>query len=155
MTAARRHSGLLSLRERTSFREAEGNGGFTLLELTASSVILAGCLLVTLSALDALGAQRRAAAHRDLALAEAANIVERLSALPEAELTVEHVAGVALSEAANRLPGGQLKIDLTDAATQPPSRKLHVEVHYLLEGGQPAAPVRLTTWLYRAEGAQP
>src|SRR5688500_7371071 len=92
--------------------------GVTLLETVAATAVLAACALLVAQALDRIAVQRRTAERRELALLEAANLMERLTLSPWDELSEERLSA---EEAAGleRLPGAQLKIGLARASERP------------------------------------
>ena len=90
--------------------------GMTLLELAVAGALLGTLMVVCLQLLAATAEQRRAADQRQLAILEVENAMERLAARPWAELTPEAVAAPQLSPSIrNRLPGAELKVEVTDA----------------------------------------
>lgn len=103
---------------------------------------------------------RDAAVQHQLAVLEAANVMERIAALrARGPVTGQQLAALTLSPAIEeQLVEPQLEITLTDAAGSPPARTLAVEVSWENEQGQRGVPVRVVTYLYEPEGpddAQP
>lgn len=127
--------------------------GFMLLEITAAVFVLGAALVLTVELLGWLGAAQKADVRRRWAGLEAENTLERLTTLPIAELTREKVDGMGLSQRAEKaLPGGRLDVTLAEQSGPPSSMRLTVTVRWNDRTGRPAAPVRLTGWVYPTEG---
>jgi hypothetical protein len=130
-------------------------GGFTLAETAAAVVLLGLAMTMTVRMLDALAQQRRSAEQRELALLEAANLLERLTLREWSSLTAERLGAERLSPAAaGRLPAGRLKLDVQDlplGESEPLCRRLEVEIRWRGPAGEPR-PVRLVAWVYRTPG---
>lgn len=129
--------------------------GFTLIEALAAAAVL---MVVTGLVVKTVGwsvVERRAAARRLWAQQEAANIMERVTARPYAELTSDAAEDVELSAAAGRmLPDGQLDVSIEDATGALPARKINVSIHWRNPAGEHVSPVRLTAWVFD-RGEQP
>lgn len=124
--------------------------GFTLLEVTVASIIMAMMLTVCLQFFRATAAGRRAQEHRQTAIREAANLMERLTVRRWDELTPATVGRVRLSqEAREALPNGQLEIDLTESPEGPDAKRIAVLIRWEDRAGRPKLPVRLVAWKYR------
>ena len=80
--------------------------GFTMVEITASVVMLATAMSLTVQLLGGLAAERRAAERRLCAVQEVANLMERVAARPWGEVTPESLRAVSLSPAAHPGPPG-------------------------------------------------
>ncbi|WP_158633449.1 hypothetical protein [Tautonia sociabilis] len=120
-----------------------GRRGFSLIESTIAVLLLMTAMATTVRALAWVARDRRAAERRAVALREAENLLDRLSlADPEA-------APPALSdEAATSLPGGEVVIDRRPEEGEGPAmERLSVTIRYEDRPGEPARPVRLTTWV--------
>lgn len=132
-------------------RGRRGPSGVTITEVVASLLVLGVAMSITLEAFGWALAERKAVASRELALREAANRMERLTARPFGELTSETVKDVPLSETArNGLPGGSLKVvvEPVDEDGRPPAKRIRVEVRWKGAGDRDEAPVRLTAWVH-------
>ncbi len=128
--------------------------GFSLLELAVAGALLGALLVVCLQLIGAMAAQRRAADQRRLAVVEVGNILERLAARPWDELTSKNV-GQEMEEkeklspqAASRLPGAELKIEVTQPAKEPDARRIVVSLRWQDAAGVLLPPVRIATWRY-------
>ena len=134
--------------------------GVTSLELSVA-IILAGVLLTGIGQLLAVvAAQQREGERRLAALHEAANQMERLTAIPWGELTAEAAADLRLSEEATAaLPGGSLEARVTDVDAGDEEdaslagRRVDVEVSWRNPAGRDVDPVRLVAWRYAEEVA--
>lgn len=125
--------------------------GFTLPEVLVAAVVLGAAMTVFVQMLSAMAARDREAARRTTALAEAGNALERLTAMPWNELTPELAAQASLSPAAaEHLPGGELQASIESLESQPPARRIAVEVRWKDRRGRPATPVKLMAWVHRA-----
>jgi len=125
--------------------------GFTILECVVAGIILAVTAFLCLQTLAATAAARRAGGRRQTALFEASNLMERLAARPWAELTAEGVKGMSLGDEAKRtLPGARLDVRVDDETSEPAARRITLSITYDGPGGNPARPVRLVAWRYRA-----
>jgi Tfp pilus assembly protein PilV len=133
--------------------------GVSILELSVA-IILAGVLLTGIGQLLAVvAAQQREGERRLAAMHEAANQMERLAAIPWAELTAEAAAELQLSEeAAAALPGGTLEARVTDLEASdeeyaPAGRRVEVAISWRNPAGREVDPVRLVAWRYAEEVA--
>jgi hypothetical protein len=127
----------------------ERRRGMTLMELAVAGTLLGTLLVVCLQLLQATAAQRRTADQRQLALFELGNVLERLSARPWAELTPKSVAGEKPSAwLGNRLPGAELKIEVTTPASEPSAKRIVVSLRWQQRGGRYLPPVKITTWRF-------
>jgi Tfp pilus assembly protein PilV len=132
--------------------------GGIFLECSVALVILGAAVLAAAQMTVAVTGQQRAATQRQLARQEAANLLERLFALPDRELadwTADEVP-LELSETARHwLPGAVATAAVTSPDDPPiPSRRIHVQVGWTDKAGRPARPVRLVAWRSLSE-AQP
>jgi hypothetical protein len=119
------------------------------LEVAVAVFLLLALSGVALAAVLQSASARRAAERRTIALIEATNQLERLTALPFAELKDETINAAALSPQARLLlPGAELKANLADEPGEPSAKRLSVAIHWLSPDGQPDAPVKLTAWVY-------
>ena len=137
--------------------------GLYLLEMAVAGVLLLTLMTLCVRYFAVTATQRRALDHRQAALGEAANIMERATARPWSDLTAEGLAKISLSpETKAALPEGELKIDLADedARPSPPAplpkgegkleaKRITVTIRWQDNQGQWTQPVRLTAWRYR------
>ena len=128
--------------------------GFTLLEVSVAGFLLVILMAITVQVLGWATAERVAIERRQWAIQEAGNIMERLTTQPWESLTAEAAAAVELSpQAREMLSESELKIEVANEPGQPSAKRLTVQVRWQRRPGQPAAPVRLTSWVYRQGGA--
>jgi len=124
--------------------------GFTILELSVAMIILGALMTLCVKWVGASGAQQREVRWREAALAEAANVMERLAAQKWDELSPERVAKVAISEETRqRLPDGSLAVQVTQSAGEPVAKEIAVTVRWRPRTGVPDAQVRLVAWRFR------
>jgi len=120
---------------------------FTVTECLVALVLLGAAAVLMAQLVAAVGVQRRVADQHALALQETANLMERLFALPFAELTTPRAAEFQLSETARqRLPDARLQITVNSTAGQPAAKEVHVSVSWLDRSGRHGAPTELTAW---------
>lgn len=124
-----------------------------MLEIVAATAIFAIIAAVLVPAIGGVADVREEAAQHELALTEAANLMERIAVLRvDGPLTREQLEELSLSdEARNQLAEPQLSISLDEAAGSPPARLLTVEISWENQHGRRGAPVQLITFLYDAE----
>lgn len=149
--------------------------GTTMVELLVAGVLLVALTAVCVQMLAVLAGHRRAVEQEQTAIREAANLMERLAAVPWDELTPEGVRDVRLSEEARRaLPGGELEISVTSSkfgeplagervagdrvagverseppvAQVPGAKRILVSIRWQDRTGRFVRPVRLAAWRY-------
>jgi Tfp pilus assembly protein PilE len=120
---------------------------FTVTECLVALVLLGAAAALMAQLVSAVGVQRRVADQHALALQETANLVERLFALPYAELTTQRAAELQLSEAARQqLPDARLQITIHSTAGQPAAKEIRISLQWLDRSGRHGAPAELTAW---------
>ena len=125
--------------------------GMMLLEVIVAGALLLAMMAICLQMLHAAAGQHRATEIRQTAIREAANVMERLAAVPWHDLTAEGTGQIKLSADANRhLPGGKLDVELVESADHPEAKRIIVRVHWKDRAGQPVRPVQLVAWRYPA-----
>jgi hypothetical protein len=122
--------------------------GILLVELTVAVTLLAVAIAVWVEVLAVAASQRRAAAERQLATQEAGNLMERLAAMPWADLRPESVPSLPLSPEGKRLPGVQSAIELTRVDGPPKAVRLVVSLRWEDRNGRLLPPLRLVAWRY-------
>jgi hypothetical protein len=123
-----------------------------LAEVGVSLIVLAVAMIVVAQMLAAVATQRRVADQHALAQQEAANLMERLFAVPWAGLAQDTASRLSLSEQCQqRLPGVSLRITVAPSEGPPAGMKVAVEIGWRGRHGENAGPVRLTAWRYAAE----
>lgn len=131
---------------------ANRSRGALLLEAVAAALVLFAAMGATIRLLSVMVDSRRQTDHRQFAIEAAANVMERIAALPAEERTAERLDRITLDpEAARRLPEGRLRVALSDPGANDPNGlgRLIVEVRWRGASGRDEAPVRLTAWLAR------
>lgn len=124
--------------------------GFSFLEVIVAGVLLATTMTISLQMLHATAARHRATEMRQTAISEAANVMQRLGAVPFDKLDAQDAGQMKLSEVAGRrLPGGRLEIELAEVADQPDAKRIVVRIHWQDRTGRAAGPVQLVAWRYR------
>jgi hypothetical protein len=110
-------------------------------------------MAVCLQMLATTAAERRAVERRAVALQEAANIVERIAALPWEQLTPERLAAMELSRSVQEsLPGGVAQVSLEPVEADPRARQIRVEITWVHRADNSQAPVALSFWAYAPRG---
>jgi Tfp pilus assembly protein PilV len=125
-----------------------------LIECTVALVILGAAVLTAAQMTVAVTGQQRAATQRQLARQEAANLMERLFALPDQQLAEWKPDGgeLALSEAARQwLPGVTVAVTVSDQDDLPNGKRIAIEIRWTNEADRAARPVRLVAWRYPGE----
>ena len=123
-----------------------------MIELAAAGVLLAMILGICAQFFRATAAQRRGLEARRLALQEVANLMERLCALPWAEVDAEAVRPIELSEEARQaIPDGEVGIDVVQPDDDPSAKRITVVLSWRPQPGQPPRCVRLAAWKYQTE----
>ncbi|MBU4273499.1 MAG: hypothetical protein KKA28_16690 [Planctomycetes bacterium] len=123
----------------------------TILELVVAGALLGTLLVVCLKMIGAVADWRRESDRRQLALFEAANLMERVADRPWDELTPEAVAAVRLPDnIRERLPGAELKIEVSDSPPErkPPSKRIAVSIRWRDRAGRMLPPVSIATWRF-------
>lgn len=146
--------------------------GSMLVELMVAATVLGAAAALCVELLGTAVAQRRANADRQLAAQEAANLMERLAAMPLAELKSDKARQTPLSPAAGCLSGAKADIEITAveiavpkgaapesakpesaasknaAEGEPKAVRVSVAVRWEDRNGRPQPPVRLVAWRY-------
>jgi len=126
--------------------------GYLLVELIVSTAMLIVGMSLAVKVLGYVALQRRAAEHRQRAIQEAANVMERLTAYPFDEVTPERARALSISPTAlESLTGAELVVEVS--ASQPgtggAAKRIAVRLRWHDRSGEWEAPVRLTTWIER------
>ena len=124
--------------------------GVFLIEVAAALVLLGALATVVAQTVAWSAAERRASERREIALAEAANAMERLAATDWESLTPE-----AATESRSRRP--QSKCSPVDESrgrfkrrpARPPPSESRSRCSIAIKRANRKAPVRLTTWVYK------
>jgi prepilin-type N-terminal cleavage/methylation domain-containing protein len=128
-------------------QSARTRRGFSLIELTASVVLLAAALAMTGELVLRVAAQRRSIDRRVVALHEAGNLLERLAAAEPGDRA--DLPELVSAEDRLALPGGAVEVEVGPPADG--LARLTVVVSWEDRPGVPAVPVRLATWVPAGE----
>ncbi len=126
--------------------------GSLLAEVAMATVMLMIGMTLTLKVTGYAGHQRRSADQRQRAVQEVANAMERLTAHPFEEVTVERGRALSISRAAvQSLPGAELTVavDESQPGAGRSAKRIAIRLRWRNRVGEWEAPVRLTTWLER------
>ncbi|MGH7200543.1 MAG: type II secretion system protein [Planctomycetaceae bacterium] len=125
--------------------------GVTLTELIVTMLLLGSAMAAVVPVVQWASTQRQAARQREFALQEAAGILEDLTAREWHEITPEHAEQIAPTESARAmLRDPELTVTVNDASdAASPGKRIVVELRWKDHAGRPAAPARLTTWVYK------
>jgi Tfp pilus assembly protein PilE len=127
--------------------------GFTLVETAVAFGLMAMLIAVCLQMLSTMAAERRAVERRAVAMQEAANVVERIAALPWEQLTPERLSAMDLSRSVQEsLPGGVAQVSLEPVEADPSARQIRVEITWVHPADNSEAPVSLRFWAYAPRG---
>jgi hypothetical protein len=122
-----------------------------LLETAVACVLLAALAGVCLKSFAAAAGQRLAIDQRQVALREAANLLEKLTAIPWDEIdkaSDKSFVEVAQKSLPKELDGAELKVEITPVTGEPAAKRLAVSIRWQDKDNQWGQPVRLTAWRY-------
>lgn len=123
--------------------------GFSLTELIVAAVLLGTVFAVALPSLRWVGVEQRHVEHRQLAMAEVENLMDRIASQPWNAIGEQFAKRLKISdEAQKRLPDAMLDVVITPAADAN-SKRISVALAWRERKSVSSAPVRLTTWVYR------
>jgi len=131
------------------------------LEMIVSCGLLAVVIGLSVQMLASTALQRRYTERRAIALQEAANLVERASALSYDEITMERLKEITLSDEVRKiLPEAVAALTLLEEPASEvsggvPGKRVQVELKWIGAGHVPEAPVRLSYWAYPLNGGKP
>lgn len=146
-------SHLFPARERAG---ASTRRGYTLIELTIASLLLGTAMGLIAPALIWIARERRAADRRQEALQEVQNVLERLTARPWEAVTADLAGETQIDERVrDQLPEAKLSVEVTTVPDDTEAKRIAVELKWENGPERPAAPVRLTAWIYRQGRAAP
>ena len=146
-------------------RAGSSRRGLTLVECIVTAVLLGTVATLTVQQTGRLGRQQRLLQQRELALLEAGNLLERLTAQPALLPATGPVAGLRLSpETAPLLPDSQVTATVQlvtlpagvrgmaeerpdgPIAAPVPLRRIVLQIDWQLPGQRRARPVQLVAW---------
>lgn len=136
-----------SIRFRTERRT-----GVAILEIVVAAGMLAAILVVAVQMLDALTRRQRGAERRALAIETVQAVSEQLGNMRWEELTPTAAEAVEIPEVAKSfLPNASIKAAIINEQEPVAAKRIQVELTWTAPGGQPAGPVRLTSWAFPDE----
>jgi len=125
-----------------------GRSGFTLVEMMVAGVLLTTVTMIVVPAIYWVHRERRQTEHRQIAIVEVENMMERVVGLPFNDLIQSTVDKFVLSESALRqLPDAKLNIEISESDELPQMKKILVQLGWEDHRGLSVAPVRLTSWV--------
>jgi hypothetical protein len=128
----------------------------TLIEVSVSILLVASLGSLVVGALVSRARQQRAIDCRELAVAEAANLMEQLTSLSWNDLTRERLAPLKLSDSIRQsIPAATLAVMVEPSVDKPDAKRISIQIEYSGPSGQAVRPVRLTSWVYRVEPLTP
>lgn len=130
--------------------------GVVLLEVIVGCSLLAVFLAVCVQLLSVTALERRDIERRAVAMQEAANVIERVSAMGYDDVTPEKLKAIKLSPDIEQiLPGATAQLSVDEESGDVPAKRVRVEIRWNAGRGN-QAPARLTYWVYRPpQGAAP
>jgi hypothetical protein len=124
----------------------------TLIEVSASAAMLAVLLAGTVQMMRELSTQQLSATRRTVALQAIQALAEELSNVPQDQLTPDAAEKLTIPEVVNLyLPGATLGATIADEDGPVASKRLSLTLGWRSAGGQPAGPMKLTTWVFAEE----
>ena len=128
--------------------------GFTLVELLVAGLLLGTVMLIAVPTLSWVVTERRAAVERQEAIEEVANIMERITGLPQKEITPESIQRFEVSdEIRDQLSDAKLTLTVEPKADTG-GKRIGIELRWKNRTGQMVAPVRLAAWVFQNEGIE-
>jgi prepilin-type N-terminal cleavage/methylation domain-containing protein len=133
---------------RNDSRRLTSRPGLTLIELTIAIAVFSVLLATSMKMIFVASSQVRANERRNVALQTVQAVSEQIENMPWEQLTTEAASQIAIPElAAPYLPGAKLTATVKDE-TDPPAKRVLVEITWNGRGGQRSQPVRLTSWVF-------
>jgi Tfp pilus assembly protein PilV len=124
--------------------------GYGMFEITISALLLVIAMGMMAEAVGWLATERRGAGRRQVALQEAANLMERLSARPWEDLTPDTARSLTLTRSSTSLlRDATLDVAITASAGDPSAKRITILIRWGDSSGNTAAPVRLVAWVHR------
>lgn len=113
-----------------------------------AGVLLTTVTMIVVPAIYWVHRERRQTEHRQIAIVEVENMMERVAGLPFNDLIQPTVDKFVLSESALRqLPDAKLNIEISETDELPQMKKIQVQLDWEDHRGLSVAPVRLTSWV--------
>jgi hypothetical protein len=122
---------------------------FTLLEIVAASAMLAVLLTSCVQMLRAISIHQRASDRRIVAMEAVQAVADEAANISWDQLTADSAKKINVPKPlSGHLPGAKLSISLEDENMPAASKRIHIELTWNGQDGQPVAPVQLTTWAF-------
>jgi prepilin-type N-terminal cleavage/methylation domain-containing protein len=134
-------------------RERHGSRrGFSLVEVTVAAVVLSALVVMLGQAIGWVAVARRDSDRRQIALLEAGNVLEQITANSFDQIDAQSALRVKLSDYARQLLGDDaLTIDVQTDEGDAAAKRITVAVAYQ-ESVRGQGSLRLTTWVYDRGG---
>ncbi len=124
--------------------------GLGLIEVAAALILLSALATLVAQIVAWSAAEHRSTQRREIAVAEAANAMERLETGDSQSLKPHAMTELPLSPTAKEmLPSGKLTSEIQEAKDPPNGKRIVIELNWLNQAGEPELPVRLATWVWR------
>ena len=122
-------------------------------ELVAATALFSVITLLLVPVIGGVAEVREEAARHQLAVLEAANLMERIAARRKyGPPSQQQLDALSLSTSVReRLTEPQLEIVVGETAGSPPARPLSIEISWENRHGERGVPVRVVTFLYESE----
>jgi len=122
--------------------------GLTLVELTIAVAVFSVLLATSMKMIFVASSQMRANERRNVALQAVQAVSEQIENMAWDSLTTEAANQISIPELAKPyLPNAKLIVAVNDE-TDPPAKRVVVEITWNGRGGQRSQPVRLTSWIF-------
>ncbi len=132
-------------------KRSRTRGGFTLLEISVSIVILGAMASLIAQALLWRAAQQRSIQWRELAVVEAGNLMERAAALDANDLSQANLEALPVPAGLlSHKPPAAIHWRLEPVADEPAARRINLEIQLPGKAGADGRSVCLTGWKYGA-----
>ena len=117
-----------------------------------AAVVLSALVVMLGQAVGWVAVARRESDRRQIALLEAGNVLEQITANPFNQIDAQSALKVKLSDYARQLLGDDaLAVDVQTAEGDPPAKRITVAVAYK-ESDRGQGSIRLTSWVYDRGG---
>lgn len=123
--------------------------GYLLVEVFVALTVVAALFALVIQMVTSTARERRATERRAIALEQAANLLERASAIPFEKVSEVTLREVAVSdEAGQLLPGIDVRWTVAEDGSEVPVKRVQVELTWRATHGRSDSPVRLVTWAF-------
>jgi hypothetical protein len=121
-----------------------------LLELVISGLVLGMAMSAAIPTLGWIARERQLTRHRQAAILEVGNLMERITLVDWDELTAGRVSRFEISERLREeLGDSDLKVTVAADDSNEGSKHVLIELHWEVAPGRVAPPVRLAAWVHR------